>query len=284
MKITIPTRDSAPSTNLFIDICKSTTDDALSPYLFILPGGPGAYSTHYQSYKVLANKANVILHDPRGCGQSDEGDPNTYTLDNYVDDVESIRLALGLNEIIVLGKSYGGIGAIAYALRYPQAVKKLIIVASSPSYHLLEKAREKVNTIGTVAQRNAYAKLLQGNFTSDEEVADYFETMAPLYAKSIKTSKDDAVNDVKPLSFAPLNLGFSTFLRTYDYTDQLKNIICPSLVLAGEDDWICDVSFSKLMAQEIPHARLEIFEKASHLLELDVKEAYFGAIEDFIEN
>lgn len=65
--------------------------------------------------------------DHRGCGRSKKGNPDTYTLENDIEDVEAFRKYLGLEEIILYGHSYGGMLAQAYACRYPNAIKKLIL-------------------------------------------------------------------------------------------------------------------------------------------------------------
>jgi proline iminopeptidase len=281
MLITIPARSKTEQTRLFVEIVESDTNAKNKPYLFILPGGPGAHSQHYQAYKALKVCTNLVFHDPRGCGKSDRGDPLSYTMDNYIEDIEEIRKQLQLTNIILLGKSYGGICAMGYALKYPQHLQKLIIAASAPSYQAMEMAKEKLATRGTPEQLRIVQKVWGGKFQNAEEIAEYFRIMAPLY--STKNQPLSADMEMAPFGFEALNLGFTTFLRTVDLTDSLANIQIPTLILAGEKDWVCDPYWSQLMAAKIPHSKLHLFTNASHLLEVDATEEYFKTIADFIE-
>jgi proline iminopeptidase len=79
-----------------------------------------------------------------------------------------------------------------------------------------------------------------------------------------------------------LNLGFGGFLRTFDFTDELHKIQCPTLVLAGEHDWICPPSQSTILAERIPRAHLKVFAKSAHSIAADEPEAYLTAVRGFL--
>jgi len=279
--IDIPPREQAPATRLFVNLVQNQKPGENSSTLFILPGGPGANSTHFASYRSLQDSMNLVFFDPRGCGVSDKSDPTTYSLNNYIDDIEAIRTALGIKKISVLGKSYSGLCALGYAIRYPEAVEKLILVATGPSYHFITTAKAKLAQIGTPAQIRASEKLWEGRFISSAEVEDYFHLMMPLY--STKASLEP-VQEEKTLPFAhePLNRGFLTDLRTVNFIDDLSKIICPTLVITGDSDWIFDQDYSKLMAKKIPNAELIIFQNAGHFIETDVLDDFYEQIRRFM--
>src|SRR5215472_14400065 len=96
----------------------------------LISGGPGFSHSYFHPYfSVLANSYRVIYFDSCGRGKSDRAkEPGEYTFSRDVEDVEGLRKALGLKQISVLGHSYGGLVAIAYALRFPQSVQKLILI------------------------------------------------------------------------------------------------------------------------------------------------------------
>lgn len=283
-KISIPARANAPATQLFVKIITANRESFGSrPVIFILPGGPGADHSHYLKYSCLIDQGDIVFHDPRGCGKSDKADYHTYTMENYIDDIEAIRQSLGLTQIIILGKSYGSDCALGYALRYPQAVKKLILSAGAPSFRFIETAKENLIRRGTLEQINICKKLWSGNFKNRDELVEYFQIMEPLYSTySAPTQKSNWQKKLRNFSFEACNLGFSTFLRTFDYESQLPKITCPTLILAGDQDWISDAKYGQLMANHIPHSLLKIFANAGHALETDVPEAYFQAIKDFL--
>ena len=82
-KVTIPERTSAPETQLHVKIVTQNKNEMGSrPVIFILPGGPGLDHSTYQSYNCLLDVADIVFHDPRGCGQSEKGDPSTYSMEN----------------------------------------------------------------------------------------------------------------------------------------------------------------------------------------------------------
>ena len=97
--------------------------------LMIVHGGPGASHDYFLPYLLpLARRHNLIFIDERGSGRSQKlEDPAGYTIQNMVEDVESVRQALGLSKISLLGHSYGGALAQAYALKYQSNLSHLIL-------------------------------------------------------------------------------------------------------------------------------------------------------------
>jgi pimeloyl-ACP methyl ester carboxylesterase len=97
--------------------------------IVLIPGGPGDSHDYFHPYfSALSNFNRVIYYDAFGRGKSDRAkDPRDYTVDRDVEDLEGLRKALHLGKINVLGHSYGGMVAQAYALRYPDSVRRLIL-------------------------------------------------------------------------------------------------------------------------------------------------------------
>lgn len=283
--VPIPARESAPATSLYVKIVFTEEESLKSkPYIFMLPGGPGFNHSHYKDYSCLSEIGNVVFHDPRGCGLSDKADPATYTMENYIDDIEAIRKHLKLSKIALVGKSYGAMCALGYVLRYPDVVSKLVLAAGATSYRFLETAKQNFfSRQPTQEQMQICEKLWDGSFADDEELAQYISLMRPYY--SYKVRHGEAVNRPAPdypYSFAPINQGFKGFLREFDFEDQLEKINCETLILVGEEDWITDKKYSQLMAERIKGSQLKIFPKSDHSMESDVPESYFGAINVFI--
>ena len=83
-------------------------------------------------------------------------------------------------------------------------------------------------------------------------------------------------------NFAQLNSGFGGFLREFDYTDQLRQIGCPTLVLTGALDWICPPSQSQLIADQIPDVRLEMFADSAHSIAQDEPEKFMTIVRAFL--
>ena len=96
------------------------------PVAFLLHGGPGGdHSGFKPGWSPLAERMQVIYVDHRGQGRSARGLKETYTLDNNVDDLEALRQHLGLDKVVVIGVSYGGMVALTYAARYPELAAEI---------------------------------------------------------------------------------------------------------------------------------------------------------------
>jgi proline iminopeptidase len=256
-----------------------------NPVAFLLHGGPGADHTSYKPiFSALADRMQLVYIDHRGHGRSARGPQSTYTLDNNVEDLEALRHYLGLDQIIVIGGSYGGMVALAYAARYPNSVSHLIAYATVPSYEFLAKAQQTLRDRGTPEQWAIAQKLWDGTFQSNDELKTYFQLMAPLYSYrpvAIDTDWGDDWGD-RILSYKAINEAFGGFLRTYDIRSELSRITAPTLVLAGRHDWICAPEFSEEIARLIPQADLRIFEKSGHMLRTDEPQKLLDAIAGFI--
>ena len=239
MKITV-SRSNLPPTKLFVELISQHKNKlgGERPVSFILPGGPGADHTAYQKYDCLKTVSDLVFHDPRGCGQSDKGDASSYTMDNYIDDIEVIRQHLSLDKITVIGKSYGSMCALGYALRYPHAIEKLVLAAGAPSYRFLETAKKNIVRVGTAEQIEISKKLWAGDFKNREEVLTYFQLTNVLYSVKARKKSNDFDLAKKSMQFAydVLNEGFKHSFWHFDYEDQLQRVACPTLILAGRED------------------------------------------------
>ena len=90
------------------------------PVLLMLHGGPGAdHSIYRPAYSALADVAQIIYLDHRGNGRSEDGPRQDWNLAQWGDDVHAFCEALGIEPPIVLGMSFGGMVALAYATRHP---------------------------------------------------------------------------------------------------------------------------------------------------------------------
>lgn len=289
-KIIIPKRRGASATTLHVVVTKNKKlSPAKSNVVFLLPGGPGAnHSADVMRSGELADYATLVYMDPRGCGESEKStNPDQdYTMDNYIKDVEEIRKQLGCKKIVVLGTSYGGAVAIGYALKYPNNLKKLILVATAASYRFMAIAKRNLKKSGTAEQIAQAKKLWSGTFANQREVQEYLTKLAPLYSDvAARKCANKSLLKFKPglISYESLNLGFATFLRTYDYEHRLSQIKCPTLILAGDHDWIQPLQCSKIMAKKIKNSILKIY-NSGHSIGIDAHDEYVANIKSFLMN
>lgn len=254
------------------------------PVLFLLHGGPGGDHLRYKQHSLeLQSVAQLVFIDHRGCGRSKKTKASEYTLENNIEDIEALRKQLGLDKISILGTSYGGMVAQGYAIRYPKQVEKLILVATAPSYRVDQEAKAYVKKHGTPKQIAICEHLWNGTFKNLAHLKKYFSLMDPLYSVTAKRKKKTGFAKSPTVwSVEAINQGFSTFLKTFDFIPHLKKITCPTLVLAGEKDWICRPSQSKIIAKHIARARLKIFKNCAHAVAVDAHRQYIKMVKKFL--
>ena len=101
------------------------------PTLLLLHGGPGFdHSIYKPAYSALADIAQIIYLDHRGNGRSEDGPRESWHLAQWGDDVRAFCDALGITAPIVLGASFGGMVALAYATRHPDHPSKLVLIST----------------------------------------------------------------------------------------------------------------------------------------------------------
>ena len=253
------------------------------PVAFLLHGGPGGdHSGFKPGWSPLAERMQVIYVDHRGQGRSARGPKESYTLDNNVEDLEALRQHLGLDKVVVIGVSYGGMVALAYASRYPESVSHLIAVVTSPSYRFLERARAILAERGTDEQRAMGDILWAGAFEDEEQLKQYYAVMGPLYSLKHDPEKAAESRARGIRSIDAINEGFGGFLRTYDVSGDLHKVTAPTLVIGGRQDWICPPELSEEIARLIPHADLRIFENSSHSVAADEHDLLMDVIKGFV--
>jgi proline iminopeptidase len=254
------------------------------PTAFLVPGGPGTDHTGAKvRYGALASKMQMVFFDHRGQGLSARGDQTRNNLDENVEDMEALRRYLGLGPIVSIGVSYGGMVALAHALRYPRSISHLVLVATVAHSGYVERARQIAAEHGTAEQIAECDNLFCGRIDTPEKMRRYFEVMGPLYSRTYTPGQGVGLGATQ-LEPQPLNLahGPSGFLRSFDLRPELPRIAVPTLILAGRHDWICAPEFSEEMHRLIPGSDLRIFEQSSHSIGADEPQQMLDAIAGFL--
>jgi pimeloyl-ACP methyl ester carboxylesterase len=106
--------------------------------LLCVHGGPGGTSDLFEPLLDLATTGRpVVVYDQLGSGRSDRpDDPSLWTMATFVDELESVRTTLGLEQVHLLGHSWGGMLALEYLLNQPSGVRSLVLASSLPSTKL----------------------------------------------------------------------------------------------------------------------------------------------------
>ena len=179
------------------------------PVALIIHGGPGVDHTSYKPcFSPLVHHLQLVYFDHRGQGRSARGPKETYTLDNNVDDMEALRQYLGLEKIVLIGSSYGGMVALSYAVKYPQNVSHLIVIATAANSRFLKRAQEILEERGNEEQKAIALQLWSGNFENEEQLRQFFRVMGSMYSQSNEGKLNSPDSDQTILSVDAINVAF----------------------------------------------------------------------------
>jgi proline iminopeptidase len=251
------------------------------PTLLLLHGGPGFDHTMFKpAFSALADIAQVVYYDHRGQGRSGGG-PEGWTLAQWGDDVKGFCDALGIEKPIVLGGSFGGFVAQAYATRHPDHPAKLILASTAAKIDYAEifAAFERIG--GRQARDVAEPYWLEPTM---ERRMKYLEKCFPLY----NTRAPDDPDALKRATLRhDVGLAFNGPDNEHgrmDFRADLSRVRCPTLVLAGDMDPIMPISLSETMAACLPQhlVRFERFENCGHGVHRDDPERAFRVLREFI--
>jgi proline iminopeptidase len=233
------------------------------PALIVMHGGPGFdHSTMRPYFDRFADTHHVIYIDHRGNGRSN-GEPETWSLAQWGDDVKAFCDALGIERPIVYGNSFGGMVAMSYATRHPGHPAKLILSSTAARMQLDETLRIFEAKGGKEAREAA--ERFWRDF-DDKSLADYMRLCMPLYNPPGSSEGGLAVQRRAIMRSDTMRHFSVGEIRTMNALPHLARIACPTLVVSGTLDPITPV----LCAQEIFAAlppglgQLEVFEGAGH--------------------
>jgi proline iminopeptidase len=267
--------------------------------VLLLHGGPGVTHEYLEVFDSYFPAAGIeyYYYDQLGSYYSDQpADPSLWDLPRFVDEVEQVRQALGLNRdnFYLYGQSWGGILAIEYALEYGQNLKGLIIsnmMASIPKYN--EYAR---NVIMPQMDQAALAEIQRLEASGQTDNPRYMELLMPHhYEKHLLRMPagewpDPVTRAFKHLNAAiyvpmqgPSELGASGKLEKWDRTADLAKITAPTLVIGAKYDTM-DPEHMRWMSTQLPHGRFLFCPNGSHLAEYDDQKVYFAGLIGFIKD
>ena len=201
------------------------------PTLILLHGGPGLdHSSLKNELGCLRDEMQTVFIDHRGNGRSDRAGPESWTLEQWADDVYELCNVLEIERPIVMGQSFGGFVAQMYAARHPEQPSGLIFSSTSPRF------REERNLAVFERLGGPEVRRIAAEFYATPCV----ETLGPFVAECMP-HYNTRFSDPDGMSRTLVNIDvlLDFFANQYPKTDLapgLANVRCPTLVLGGEDD------------------------------------------------
>jgi proline-specific peptidase len=254
-------------------------------------GGPGFSSLYLADLGGLGEELELVLVDPRGTGGSTKPDDSrAYELDDYVADLEELRSHLGLEHLQLLGHSHGGMVAIAYAARYPDRVERLILASTLARFSPEQEAAmaEAVErSAGEPWYEDARAALeaeSAGDFESDEELGELALREFPFYFARYGDDERAYLETLRteiPNADA-LRLFNAEQMPVFDLRPELGRITAPTLVIAGEDDFITGPPSAAEIGEGIAGARTVLLPNTGHFVFVEAPGAFREAVLAFL--
>jgi len=267
--------------------------------VLLLHGGPGATHEYLEAFDSYFPAAGIeyYYYDQLGSYYSDQpNEPELVELGRFVEEVEQVRKALGLNQenFYLYGQSWGGLLGIEYALKYQQHLKGLIIsnmMASGLQYNEYAK-----NALMPGMDQAALAEIQGYEEAGEYENPRYMELLIEhhyIFHILRMPHKDwpDPVNRAfKNLNTAvyipmqgPSELGASGVLETWDRTADLAKITVPTLVIGAKYDTM-DPKHMEWISTTVQHGRYLYCPNGSHMALYDDQEIYFQGLIQFIQD
>ncbi|MES2543533.1 MAG: proline iminopeptidase-family hydrolase [Bacteroidota bacterium] len=269
--------------------------------VLLLHGGPGLTHELYESFDGYFPNESIeyIYYDQLGSYYSDQPNDNSlWTNERFVEEVEQVRIALGLNKdnFYLLGQSWGGILAMEYALKYQKNLKGLIIsnmMASAPEYN---KYAEKV--LGPELPPEVFKQIKEFEKNKDYTNPKYTELLFKYYytehilrkpldqwPESINRCFKHINPNVYVFMQGPSEFGITgnATLANWDIKSKLKTLTVPTLTIGAKHDTM-DPKHMEWISKEVQNGRFLFCPNGSHLSQYDDQQHYFPGVIRFLKD
>jgi len=260
------------------------------PLLVCHPGGPGFSSRYFGDLAGLGESFTLVLLNPRGSEGSDRpSDPRAYATEDYVADLEELRKHLGVERMLLLGHSHGGVVAQAYAATHPDRVERLVLASTLARFGEEQVAAMEAGMKAKEGEpwyadaRAALEDEQAGRFGSDEELAALAYREFPLYFArygEAEAAYIDSLRDEVPVADALMLFNNEVF-TTFDLRPELARITAPALVITGADDFITGPVCAADLAA-IPGSTKVVLPDCGHFIFVEARDRFRAEVTRYL--
>jgi pimeloyl-ACP methyl ester carboxylesterase/DNA-binding CsgD family transcriptional regulator len=207
----------------------------------------------------MSQRCTFVRYDERGCGLSD-WEVSDLGFESWVRDLETVADAIGAERFVVLGISQGAAVAVAYAVRHPERVSRLILHGGYARGRLVRS-----NTPQQREEAEMMCRLAElGWGKQDASFRQFFTTQ---FIPGGTAEQHEWFNEMERLSTSPENAArFMREFNTIDVTELLARVECPVLILHSVRDVRVPFEEGRLLASAIPDAKFVSIDSPNHLL------------------
>lgn len=258
--------------------------------LVVLHGGPGMSHDYLapQFIALLADDYRLIFYDQRASGRSSGvEDTARLTMTQFVNDLERLRVALGLEQMNLVGHSFGGLLAMYYAAAHPQAVRTLLLLDTSPASWALNFPyfRRTIAERQGEAGRRALAAIVAapGARTDPRVMTRYYRTFFQSFFRQPERSEQLELGiDAQWLAKnAVTGDRIWASIGEYDIHESLLRIQAPTLIVHGTYS-VLSMEGAEAIAARIPRSRLVVLKDVGHFPYVEAPLAFSTAVRTFV--
>ncbi len=269
--------------------------------LLLIPGGGGGSHDYYHPYfSALARSFRVVYYDGFGRGKSDRAKaPAEYSFARDVEEVEALRQALGLGKVHVLGHSYGGLVAEAYALKYPDSIRKLVLAntfVSGADYqesneHFNRELREFLPELWSKVEAARAKGLVSSSPQLQEVYLGNIATMLELFyfydpanaAKIVFDEHTFNAEEYYAICGPDADFQLGPEMLRLSFGDGLSRFQKPILIIVGRADGVVLPKLALKIARHAHPAETVVMEKSGHFAFIEETSRTMEVIEQFLK-
>ena len=256
-----------------------------------LHGGPGSPHDYLEPLAGLADSGRrVIFYDQLGCGRSSQpSEPDLWAIDLFVEEIDAVRDALDLDELHLLGHSWGGMVVMEYLLREAAGVASAVLASSLSDVQLFAREADRLRTDLPPEIRDPMDDFEAGGSTSEAEydaaVLAYYQRHAcrvDPWPESLQRAVAGMRQEVYRTMWGANETVPTGSLADWNITDRLGALALPVLVTSGAYDESTPTVTRELHGA-IPGARWALFERSSHVAFVEETELYLAVVGRFLD-
>ncbi len=266
--------------------------------VLLLHGGPACTHEYFECFDSFLPQEGIeyIYYDQLGSFYADQPkNDSLWTTERFVEEVEQVRQALGLNKdnFYLLGHSWGGILAMEYALKYQQNMKGLIISNMMADCHAYDKYADEV--LAKQMPKTVLDSIKMFEARKDYKNPKYFELLMPHFYNQhvcrlpldqwpdpMQRGLNHVNSDIYVLMQGPSEFGIAGRLEDWDRSKDLPKIGVPTLVIGATHDTM-DPEYMKWMSTQVQKGSFLLCPNGSHMSMWDDQATYFAGLLDFLK-